>query len=173
MQKKRTKLSLTKLCRTFAAVAAVLFLFVLAAPNATARAEIYESVNGHDVRVIDNANLLTDSEEQRLFDEIRDMLQHGNIIFYTETDVSGSTGEYIKYWYNSQYGNNSGTVFFIDMLNRQIYIFSNGRNYSVISKSVADNITDKTWTYARNGEYYECASKTFDQIRTVLDGGRI
>ena len=173
MQKKRTKRGLTELYRTLSAVVAVLFLFVLTAPNVLARADHSDVINGNDVRIVDNADLLTDMEELKLFEEIKDLSQYGHIMFYSEDRVSGSTNEYIKSWYNGQYGRESGTVFFVDMKNRQIYIFSNGHNYSVISKTVADNITDKTWTYAHDGDYYTCASKSFEQLGIVLNGGKI
>ncbi len=173
MQKKRTKPGWTKLGRLLTAVAAVLLLFVTAAPNAQVRADLSGKESGNDVRIVDTAQLLGDTEEQMLYDEIKDLSQYGNIIFYSEKKVSGSTDSYIKNWYNSQYGSSSGTVFFIDMQNRQIYIFSNGHNYSVITKTVADNITDRTWTYARNEAYYLCASESFKLIGTVLNGGKI
>ncbi|MBR5967310.1 MAG: hypothetical protein IK001_01815, partial [Lachnospiraceae bacterium] len=91
---------MTEAYRILTAIVAALFLFVLAAPNVLARAELSEEINGNHVRVIDKADLLSDSEEQKLFDEIRDLSQYGHIIFYSETSVSGSTSEYIKYWYN-------------------------------------------------------------------------
>ena len=125
MQKKRTKPGWTKLGRLLAAAAAVMLLFVTAAPNAQARADLSGKESGNDVRIVDTAQLLGDTEEQMLYDEIKDLAQYGNIIFYSEKNVSGSTDSYIKNWYNSQYGSSSGTVFFIDMQNRQIYIFSN------------------------------------------------
>ena len=37
----------------------------------------------------------------------------------------------------------------------------------------ADIITDNIYKYASRKEYYECAYNAFDQIETILDGGKI
>ncbi len=143
-------------------------------PAVSLHAEISETINGYDARVIDNADLFDDSEEAALFERIRPITEYGNIILLTEAKVSTSdTGAYAKQWYNSRYGRQSGTVFVIDMDNRYLFIFSNGANYNVITDSVADNITDNVFRYAKSGDYYSCADVAFEQIGTVLAGGKI
>ena len=37
----------------------------------------------------------------------------------------------------------------------------------------AYSITDNTYTYATNKDYYGCASYSFKQINTILSGGKI
>ena len=59
------------------------------------------------------------------------------------------------------------------MDNREIYIFSDGRNYNVITSNKAYSITDNVYRLATNEKYYECASKAFTQIEALLEGKRI
>ena len=59
------------------------------------------------------------------------------------------------------------------MDNRVIYIFSDGGNYKTVTNSKANIITDNIYKYATNGDYYKCSVKAFEQINTLLDGGKI
>ena len=65
------------------------------------------------------------------------------------------------------------SLFLIDMKNRYIYIFSDGENYNTITSDKAEIITDNVYRYASRGDYYECASRAFHQINTLLLGGKI
>ena len=59
------------------------------------------------------------------------------------------------------------------MDNRQIYIFSDGSNYNIVTIDKANIITDNVYRYASNGNYYECASEAYKQILTILGGNKI
>ena len=140
----------------FALLMAVLVITFMLAPATQLRAETFKTIGGYDIRVIDNADLFTEDEELQLFNRMSGLAKYGNIILLTESTVNTSnTGAYAKQWYNSRYGRASGTVFLIDMQNRYLYIFSNGRNYQVITDSAADNITDNVYRYAKNGDYFK------------------
>ena len=56
---------------------------------------------------------------------------------------------------------------------RKIYIFSDGANYKIITTSKANTITDNIYTLASDEKYYYCADKAFEQIGTLLGGGKI
>ena len=61
----------------------------------------------------------------------------------------------------------------IDMYNRRIEIFSDGAIYKTITRTRANEITDNIYKYATAGDYYMAAKKTFEQMETILEGGRI
>lgn len=121
----------------------------------------------------DDANLLTEDQEQNLRNSMTPLTEFGNIIFKSISYNSTTPASYARSYYNNKFGNQSGTVFLIDMSQRYLYIFSNGRNYGIITTSKANIITDNVYRYAKNADYYTCATETFRQIYTLLDGGKI
>ena len=121
----------------------------------------------------DNANLLSIEERVKLFEEIKPLTKYGHTAFITTANNTSSVEYFADSYYHSHFGTQSGTIFIIDMSNRKIYIFSDGANYRTVTKSKAYSITDNTYRDATNKEYYRCASRTFKQINTILDGGKI
>ena len=67
----------------------------------------------------------------------------------------------------------NGTLFLIDMDNRELYIFSDGDVYRTVTTSYANVITDNIYTYASDGDYFTCADNAFDQIASLLEGQKI
>ena len=64
-------------------------------------------------------------------------------------------------------------MFLIDMRNRQIYIYSYGEPYKIITKTNAYTITDNVYEYASGEKYFECANEAFEQINMLLAGEQI
>lgn len=129
--------------------------------------------NGNIAIVEDREDLLSEDEENILQLKLEKITKYGNVAFITCSDGYSSTSEYIKDYYREIFGKKSGTVFMIDMRNRNIYIFSDGKMYKTITKSYANVITDNTYKYATDGKYFECADKTFEQIYSLLRGEKI
>lgn len=121
----------------------------------------------------DQANLLTEEEELQLKEDMKSLLAYGNIAFTSTNYNSSSTSTFARSYYHEHFDTESGTLFVIDMANREIYIFSDGENYRYITNSKAYLITDNIYKYATNEQYYLCAKKAFEQIKTVLEGGKI
>ena len=129
---------------------------------------------GYVVRIEDDAALLTDYERTQLADLMKDITQYGNVAFKSILTNSYSTTDDYAYAYYAQiFQKNSGTVFLIDMAKRKIWIHSNGEIYKTITESYADTITDNIYTYASKKEYYNCASKAFEQELALLKGSKI
>ena len=121
----------------------------------------------------DNANLLTIEEKEKLFDQMQPLTEYGHIVLLTITENDYSPDTYAKNEYYSRFENESGTLFLIDMKNRYLYIVSGGWNYKYITRQKADIITDNVYMDARNENWYECTSKAFSQIQSVLEGNKI
>ncbi len=121
----------------------------------------------------DRAYLLTDSEEALLRNEIKDILNYGNVAFITNEEYNGSAEALAESEYRQYFGADSGLLLLIDMYNRRIEIFSDGAINRSIPRTRAHEITDNAYTEASEGRYYNCASKIFDQIKIILDGGSI
>ena len=127
----------------------------------------------YQVVIADNADLLTPEEENRLYDQIVPLSEFGNIVFASTREGIQSTQSYAQDYYHSRFGSDSGTLFLIDMGTREIYIFSDGNNYNIITSNKAYIITDNVYRYATNGDYYLCASEAFEQIGLLLNGHKI
>jgi len=151
-----------------------LLLFWINGSNAYA-AVVYENPDtGYEIIIEDEANLLSEEEKMVLAEEMQEISVYGNAAFVTiEQNHCSSTEKYISDYYQEHFGTGSGTVFLIDMDYRKIWIYSNGRIYQTITNSYADIITDNSYTYATQREYYQCASKVFHQILTLLKGEKI
>ena len=135
--------------------------------------EYTNTETNYKAMIDDQAELLTEAEEQKLLDEIIPLTEFGHIVFHSTNKNSSNITTYANNYYYSNYQNQSGTIFIIDMSTRKIYIVSSGANYKTITKSKSEIITDNIYTYASKKEYYECASKAFEQISTLLHNGKI
>lgn len=121
----------------------------------------------------DDAGLLNNEEEQDLAALMQEITTYGNVAFKTIDTNNRGTESYARQYYQDQFGTASGTLFLIDMDNRNIWIHSDGAVYKTITKSYADTITDNVYRYASDGNYYDCASHTYEQILTLLKGNKI
>jgi len=142
------------------------FVFVLALPlNVKAEYKSY---------IIDNADLLTDEEETWLLGDMEPILNYGGVAFVSNYgSYSGDANDLAKEYCYDLFNKDSGTVFLIDMYNRRIQIYSTGKIYKTINKTWANSITDNIYTYATHGDYYECASACYSQMKTILEGGKV
>ncbi|MBR5930735.1 MAG: TPM domain-containing protein [Lachnospiraceae bacterium] len=163
--------------RKYVLAAFLILLVIVASISLSITAKAYEYVDpdtGNTCLIMDDADILTSSEEQQLAEDMKPALQYGNIVFVsTEVAHTGSTLFYAGDIYYELFGNNSGTLVIIDFYTREFYIASDGKNYDVITEAKANVITDNNYRYLSKGEYYEGISRTFRQIITVLGGDRI
>lgn len=131
------------------------------------------SETGYRVIVEDDAGLLTDTERAALAESMEEITAYGNVAFKSIADNNTFTSAYADGYYKSVFGKSSGTVFLIDMDNRNIYIFSDGKIYDMVTPAYAETVTDNVYRYASDEEYFLCASKAFEQITALLKGHRI
>ena len=127
---------------------------------------------GFEVYLEDGADLLTDEQETSLVEYMTPITAYGNCAFDTTTAAGSSSYNYTDANYRGIL-EESGTLFLIDMGNREIHLFSGGKIEKTVTPSYANSITDNIYTYASDGDYYTCAVKAFTQTRTLLEGGRI
>ena len=128
---------------------------------------------GFEVIIEDEAELLSDAEESALAQKMAEVTPYGHAAFVSVDSNYTSAGSYAEDCYYGFFGYESGTLFLIDMDNREIYIYSDGDVYKTITKSYANTITDNIYTYASDAEYFACAYKAFEQIVTLLEGNKI
>lgn len=149
-------------------VFAVILIWLLPCSLLYAKAD-----NGYRSVIQDEADLLTDAEEKNLLEAMEPITQYGNVAFLSTVDNHHSTGYYAEACYRDLFSHESGTVFLIDMDNRNIWIFSDGEIYDVVTEDYADTITDNVYRQASRADYFDCAQNVYHQMDTILSGGRI
>lgn len=169
----------TTVCRAFKIYIRIMTLCLAAAvwcqmgTAAFAEEKYRNETTGYQVLIEDDADLLTGEEENRLAELMKEITEYGSVALKTIDYNSRSTQSYIKEYYSDTFGKGSGTVFLIDMDNRNIWIQSDGRIYRIITTSYADTITDNVYKYATNADYYGCCYEAFSEMLTLLRGNRI
>lgn len=152
----------------------VCFLWVFCFVTTVQAQELYRNPDtGYVVVIEDDANLLTDSEEAGIQTVMQDITAYGNVALKTILENNATTEHFVKNYYSQQFGSDSGTVFLIDMDNRNIWIHSDGAVYRMVSDSYALTITDNVYTYASDADYYNCCYMAFEQMFTLLQGKKI
>ncbi len=131
------------------------------------------TVVGYSVIVEDDADLLTEEQEIDLAVVMKEITAYGNVAFKSIAHNSTSTEGFAKSYYKELFGSRSGTLFLIDMDNRNIWIYSDGAVYKVITRAYANTITDNVYRYASAQDYYACASRAFEQIFALLEGAGV
>lgn len=121
----------------------------------------------------DDADLLDDEEEAELMEKMQEITRWGSAAFKSIDENVTSTERYIESYYREIFGRESGTVFLIDMDNRNIWLKNNGQISRIITNSYSDTITDNSYRYASREDYFGCAMEVFDEIETLLSGSRI
>ena len=98
----------------------------------------------------DRAELLTGEQRKELSQAMQRITAYGNAAFLTTDRNAASTESLARSYYMERFGTDSGTVFVIDMDNRNIWIHSDGAVYKVITSAYADTVTDNV--YMPSGE---------------------
>lgn len=129
--------------------------------------------NGYHIIIEDQADLFTDSEEADLRKQLEGILPYGSAAIVTNDEYNYDAAALAEEKFREYFNRDSATLLMIDMYNRRIQIFSDGAIYKTVSKAKANEITDNIYTYATDGNYYMAAKKSFEQIETILSGGRI
>lgn len=128
---------------------------------------------GYQVLVEDWAELLTDEQLNGLAEMMQGITVYGNAAFVTTDRNASSTENFAREYYMDRFGTDSGTVFVIDMEQRNIWIHSDGAVWKVVTTANANTVADNVYRYASRGDYYGCAAEAFKEIHALLEGERI
>lgn len=137
-----------------------------------------DETTGYKLEIHDDASLLEDTQLHALVKDMKGLIKYGSVGFFTTNIEYSSTSAlahdlYDKYLWKQSSAEESGTIFLIDMEQRNIYIYSNGVIYKTITNAYANTITDKVYKYASDADYYRCAKEVFDSEITLLEGRKI
>lgn len=129
---------------------------------------------GYAIYMDDTADLLTDAQEDALFENMKAITISGNVAFVSILENPyHDTKTYAKQYATTYFDSQSSTVFLIDMDERYLWIHSTGNIYNIVTTAYANTITDNAYRYASDGDYFQCADTVFSQIGSLLEGYRI
>lgn len=143
---------------------------VLGAPCAFAETRNVNPNTGYGIVILDEADLLSDTEEQLLVEDMRPITAYGNVAFWSTNARASNEIEQARLKRKELFDYSSATIFVINMANRKLTIQSYGKLYSGISDSRARSITDNVSSYATRRDYYTAASRCYFQINAVMEG---
>ena len=128
-------------------------------------------------KVYDFADLLTDEEEDKLYQEVNSFISQTGYdlaVVTTNDNNKRSEVEYADDFYDyNGFGKNStrdGLLLLIDMTNRKVYISTTG-NAIVMYNSRIDSIIDAGYDYLTSGDYYNTFSKMIEKQEYYFDLG--
>ena len=128
--------------------------------------------NGNLIVIEDIAGLLTDSERERLISHMIPVSEYGNVGFVTTDDNPDTSRSLAESWLADNLGTDSSVMLLIDMDNRMLIIQTNNGTVNtiggILTKNIIDLILDDVYTYASDGDYFTCATKTFDKIASLM-----
>lgn len=165
----------TRCCNPVKLFLTFLTLFLLSGMTCEAT-ELYQNPDtGYYVVVADECGLLTEPEIKEMTEVMNEISAYGNVIFLSANGGQNSreTEELAEKYYIEVFGDTSGTIFFIDMRSRYLYIYSRNEMYDVVTRDYANTITDNVYKDASAGAYGDCAIKAYMQILSLLQGQRI
>lgn len=152
----------------------ILIISMLSAP--AVRAADTDPVQVGYIYIADSAELLSDAEEDELYNIMHDGTYYGDMVFVTITDADGyNSSDYIERLYqtSSELAGRDAVIFLIDMDNRLLWISGYGALKNVITPDYGNLITDNIYRYAKDGEFGRCAAEGYRQIVRKLGGERI
>lgn len=117
-------------------------------------------------KVYDYAGLLTESEEEELYNQILEYIQTYNmdmVVVTTNENNKSSSMAYADDFYDyNGFGigeDNSGLLFLIDMDKRNMWISTTGKAIELYNDVRIDNILDYTYNKIVDEDYFGCASE--------------
>lgn len=165
----------TRCCNAVRVLLVAMTLLLLPSTICKAKEVYTNPESGYAVVVEDECNLLSDYEKQQMIEVMEEISAYGNVAFVSALggEKSRHTESLAKVRYLEYFDNTAGTIFFIDMKSRYLYIYSHEEMYDVITSNYANTITDNVYRSATNGAYGECAISAFSQILSLLQGQSI
>lgn len=118
-------------------------------------------------KVYDFADLFTDSEEEKLYEDITEYINSYNMDLAVVTINDNNklnAQEYAQDFYDYNDFRTDGILFLIDMDTREIYMTTTGSAIDMYNDYRIDQILDSVYYYVSSGNYYDTASSFIDEV---------
>lgn len=167
-----------KIKRFLCIVCVLMFIAALiptTASSATASNDLTYTnpVTGYRAEIRDDLGLIKAEKKRSLLDSMIPLTEFGHVGFCSTNQSASNALEQARSFRKNMFGMDSGSVFVINMKERQLNIQSYGTIYQYVTSSKAKSITDNVKNYATKGDYYTAASNAYQQMLSVINGDKI
>lgn len=137
-----------------------------------------QATDNHPLRVVDEADLLTDAEEAELLVQVNRISEEEqfDVVVVTLNSLNGEDIQYYAadyYDYNG-YGmgeNYDGAMFIMSMEEREWFILTTGYGIDVLEDYEIDSIGEKMVSYLSEGEYYDAFCLFAEEVEFEVEYG--
>lgn len=124
--------------------------------------------------VVDQADLLSDREEQMLGEKARELAEEWNqdFVLVTTSYAKGkTTGEYADDYYDYNGYRENGVLYLIDMDNRNVWISTSGAMIRFLTDYRIELVIDAGYEELKAGNYAECMMNMLEQTESYMEEG--
>lgn len=129
-------------------------------------------------KIYDFAELLTEEEEQILYDEITEYISKTNMDMAVvtindnnKTSAMNYADDFYHYNYFGKGNTHDGLLFLIDMDNREMWISTNGEAIIMYDDDRLDRILDKTYDKISQKDYNGCVEAFIEESTNYFNKG--
>lgn len=129
-------------------------------------------------KIYDFANLLTSSEEEKLYEKVNDYIETSNydlaivtINYNNKNSAEAYADDFFDYNNFGFSARRDGLLILIDMDTREIYVSTSGMAIKMYNDARIDGIIDAGYYYLKNQDYYECLTRMLDKIDNYYTAG--
>ena len=122
-------------------------------------------------KVYDFADLLSDLEEEKLFEEVTEFINNSNydLVLVTtaenpKSDAASYADDFYDYNYFGKNETRDGVLVLIDMATRELYISTTGYGIKMFDDIRIDDILDSGYDYITNEDYFNTFSFMIQKI---------
>ena len=127
-----------------------------------------------DEKIYDFAELLTDAEEDKLYEQVKQFIDGTNMDFVvvtTKKHSKASTRDYAHDFYDYNDFSNSGMLFLIDMQESGIYMVTKGNAVDIFPDSRMSPLLESAYNSVVNKDYYKACSNFIKSSANFVDIG--
>ena len=123
---------------------------------------------GYRALVLDEEDLLNESEKAQLLEDMKPITEFGDIAFWSTGEDADDAVEQAGEKRQELFGRESGTILVVNINLRKVSINSYGRIYERVPENEAKTVTNNISEFLSNQEYYQGAQAAFEQIEILL-----
>ncbi len=153
--------------------------------------EITVQAQEYPIYIYDDANVLTDEQEEQLYEHLKESLFFAQKIYVVIMDKNYKTSkDYFNAFLDGETtimrdtraikvdragSTEAAVVFLLDLDNQKICFADYNKNYLEKRQrdAYAEIITENAYPYFQDGEYYECIYNAFGQYQKLNEGENI
>ncbi|MBR1772219.1 MAG: hypothetical protein IJ747_09350 [Lachnospiraceae bacterium] len=125
---------------------------------------------GYEVYVYDQAQVLSELDAERLAEQMKELTQYGNAVFWSVQDNPLSVSGYAEAHYLNLYGDESGILVVLDLGKERAGVYSTGRIGRAFGARERERLASSLRRSIKNGSYAPSAQVIFSRALSAVEG---